>query len=106
MKIKQGVNLLGIRNETNVGMMVAEAVLAEYGQELVITSAVDGRHKRASAHASGRAFDVRIWTLQADNTETEATQSLQVALGSEFDVVEESDHIHIEWDPKKGVNQD
>ena len=106
MKIKQGVNLLGIRNETTVGMMVAESVLAEYGQELVITSGVDGRHKRASAHASGRAFDVRIWTLRAENTVTAATKSLKAALGSEFDVVEESDHIHIEWDPKTGVNQE
>lgn len=103
MKIKPGVNLLGVRPETVVGMQVADYVLPIFGQELVITSVVDGRHKRSSAHASGRAFDCRIWDL-GDDAEV-AVETMQRALSEEFDVILESDHIHVEFDPKKGPNQ-
>jgi len=102
MKIKNGVNLLGIRPEIIIGVLVADSILPYYGQDAVITSAVDGKHKRASAHASGRAVDLRIWDLQ--DKEYAVTQ-LSEALGDEFDVILESDHIHMEYDPKKGVNQ-
>ena len=102
MKIKKGVNLLGVRPETTVGMMIAASILPKYGQELVITSCIDGKHKRSSAHASGRAFDCRIWNL--GQKELKAAEALQEALGYEFDVIRESDHFHIEFDPKTTPN--
>ena len=103
MRIKQGVNLSGARPEILIGMMVADSILPKYGQELVITSVVDGVHKRASAHASGRAFDCRRWDLA--NPER-AVRELKIALGDEFDVILEDmpPHIHIEWDPKSTPN--
>lgn len=101
MMIKQGVNLLGLRPEALLGMMVAASVLPKYGQELIVTSVVDGIHKRSSAHASGRAFDCRIWSLA--NPER-AVRELKIALGDEFDVILERTHIHIEWDPKSAPN--
>jgi len=102
LKIKDGVNLLGVRPETVVGMMVVDSILPSFNQELVVTSVVDGTHKRASAHASGRAFDCRIWDLV--NKEN-AVATLKTALNVEFDVILEETHIHVEYDPKTTPNR-
>lgn len=97
MQIKEGVKLLGIQPQTLLGAIVADSILPQYGQEAIITSAVDGKHKRSSAHYTGRAVDLRIWDL--DDAEF-AVLALQKALGSEYDVILESNHIHLEFDPK------
>jgi len=102
MKIKKGVNLNGIRPEVLIGVMVADSILPKFGQGCVITSCIDGKHKRSSAHATGRAVDLRTWTLRDKES---AVRIMQDSLGDEFDVILESDHIHLEFDPKKGPNQ-
>jgi hypothetical protein len=65
----------------------------------IITSARDGIHSAKSLHYQGRAIDVRSNDLTADQR-ARLCNELRRALGAGFDVVNEPDHIHIEWDPK------
>lgn len=65
-------------------------------QTLVITSACDGDHMPGSKHYNGDALDLRSRTL----TDAFAVRDmLQDELGDDYDVILESDHIHVEWDP-------
>lgn len=59
----------------------------------------DGVHMKNSLHYFGKAVDLRI----RDTRIEEALLFWELAkrlAGSEFDVVWEKDHIHIEFDPK------
>lgn len=69
----------------------------ETTKELVITSLNDGRHMKNSLHYSGKAADLRTWHIDDVNL---FAAELSQAIGKDFDVVVESDHIHLEYDPK------
>ena len=98
MMIKRGVELNGLTTQTLLALIIAEKVLGPYlKSSLVITSVTDGKHGRGSKHYIGNAVDLRIWNMR---TTRKATSELAIALGSEFDVVLEKTHLHIEWDPK------
>ena len=101
MRIKDGVKIQGMSNEMLIGMMVVDTVLPTFGQEVVLTCGVDGTHKVGSAHYRGDAGDFRTWDLQ---TPEEAVRALKAALGSDFDIVLHRTHLHVEYDPKTGVN--
>ncbi len=77
-----------------LALMIIKPILLEHGQELVVTSVSDGKHSRNSKHYIGQAFDIRTWNL--DDRE-EATREIQDALGDEFYVKLETDHIHIQF---------
>lgn len=87
---------------------------------LVVTSAADGRHSAGSLHYVGRAFDIR--TLGDRPGGIKVPDSIELGeggayidraahawagrmrqqLGPDYDVVVEGNHIHAEWDPKRG----
>jgi len=100
MRIKPGVRVHGIRPEIVLALMVAESIYQSHGAEVVVTSGIDGQHKRGSKHYAGQAVDVRIWNLP-DSVPAETVRAeIAEALAGDYDVVLESDHIHIEFDPK------
>lgn len=68
------------------------------GQPMTITSARDERHSAKSLHWKGMAIDTRTRDLTAAQ-QTQLRKSIAEELGADFDVVLESDHIHIEYDP-------
>ncbi len=98
MKLKSGVRLLGIKPELLIAIQVANDIWSKYGQELVITSGVEGAHKVGSKHYSGYGVDLRSRYF-SENTKTKVVQELKDSLGSEFDVISHKTHIHIEYDP-------
>jgi len=67
---------------------------------LVITSTTKGKHKKGSKHLVGQAIDIRSRQLAGKN-QKKMVNDLTDALGPDYDVVLESDHIHIEFDPKE-----
>ena len=110
MQFKTGVELTGLRPEmVAVLSAVEETYRYTINVEPVCTSGTERatKHKRSSKHYCGAALDFRIKdsatgvifskpilaTLQA---------GLLTRLTAEFDVVLESDHFHIEYDPKGG----
>lgn len=66
--------------------------------DIVITSGTDGTHKRNSLHYRGRALDLRTKTLGDDKYLW--AETVKRRLGKGYDVILESDHLHVEWDPK------
>ena len=67
------------------------------GRDAMITSARDGRHMSSSLHFSGKAIDLR--TRDMGGKEKLVVEALKKKLGKSFDIVLESDHIHLEYDP-------
>ena len=99
IKRKSGVLFRGVKPELLLGLSVADGFYERNGQrEMVITSLADGTHGVGSLHYVGYAADLRIWNI--DDIEIFA-DGLSTELGSEFDVVLETDHIHIEYQPKE-----
>ncbi len=100
IRIKPGVRIEGIRPEIIMAINVAEALYIKHNTELVITSVVDRPHSSGSLHYVGQAVDLRISDLPRGEVGAIAAE-LRIALGRQFDVVVESDHIHVEFQPKE-----
>lgn len=98
---KSGVKLEGVKPETVLGIIIAATVFASHGYLFTLTSVTDGKEWRSaeSLHPFGYAFDCRIWDVPKKKLEP-LCAALKNALGPEFDVVLEKDHIHIEFDPR------
>ena len=98
MQFKEGVNFTDIHEAVSDPTLLAglDYIFRKFGVEgAVITSARDGKHNEDSFHYKGQAIDLRTkHVLEA------LTKQIKEYLGTDYDVVLESDHIHIEWDPK------
>ena len=81
------------------GLLKCCAVYIHAGQGFTVTSLNDSKHSFKSLHYSGCAADLRTRDLKGITPE-EMKVRLKDALGKDFDVVVESDHIHVEYDPK------
>jgi len=104
IRIKPGVDLSGIRSELVLALGVASAVYTTFGKNLTITSARDSKHKAGSKHYVGLAADLRTSAAGIDAVTAGRIQAeLKEALGAQFDVVVEGDHIHLEFDPKEAL---
>ena len=68
-------------------------------KELVVTSVLDGAHRVGSLHYTGNAADIRTRSL-APEDRRELESFAREVLGDAYDVVLESDHLHIEFQPK------
>jgi hypothetical protein len=101
--LKPGVRVHGLKPEIVLALIPAHAIWREHGGQLVVTSGVDGTHKRASKHYSGQAVDLRI---QGMPQAAQAIAALKLALGDDYDVILEAagtpnEHCHLEYDPKE-----
>lgn len=96
--IKTGVRVFGMRPEIVLALMIAKDVYTMHGQAaaFVVTSVMEGAHSRASIHYTGGAADLRRPVIKT----AEIVADLKLKLGDDFDVVLESDHIHVEFQPK------
>ena len=97
MRLKPGVRVLGIKPELLLAIMVTERIF--HPDELVITSVTDGSHMRGSEHYTGMAFDARTRHITEARAK-EIAHSIGAALGADYDVILEIDHLHVEFDPK------
>ena len=102
IKFKQGTKISGIRPELILAILVAEGVYHKYSTDLVITSVNDGKHSFTSLHYSGSAIDIRTRELPEADSIQAVGEEIRQGLSNEYDVVVESDHIHIEYQPKRG----
>ena len=98
--IKLGVDLRGLKPQMAVAYAIAQAIYQKHGaQPCVITSASDGVHGPNSLHYQGLALDLRTRSVIPAMLML-IVRDLKFALGEQFDVVEEDDHIHMEFDVK------
>lgn len=96
MLIKTGVDISRLNREIRRGLIKIDLLFASNGQEAVITSTYGGNHSPGSLHYANDAIDVRLPNPDIVGI----VGRLRVNLGLDFDVIKESDHIHIEYDPK------
>ena len=99
MIFKDGVEINGVKPEIALCLIVVDNIYRNFGFELVVTAVTDGTHSAGSLHYVGYAIDTRTRDFSAIQKATIA-DTIRVSLTSEFDVVEESDHFHIEFQPK------
>jgi len=96
MLIKAGVSIERLERHTRRGLGITNWVFERCDEELIITSTFEGNHGAGSLHYANQAFDIR----HTQNKTCCVAEILERELGEDFDVVEELDHIHIEYDPK------
>lgn len=98
MILLENVNVACLQPIMIIGMTVIESVYRDHGiTQVVFTSICDGAHMKGSLHPLGLAVDVRIWGV---TDLPELMEDLRLALGSNYDVVLETDHVHVEYDPE------
>ena len=69
--------------------------------EVTITSAKDGIHSANSLHYVGLAVDIRTRDMKNAELSAKWIDKFLNVREKKFDIVVESDHIHIELDQKK-----
>lgn len=107
IRIKEGVDLRELQPQMVLAAVVAAPVFKAHGHDVTITSAFDGKHMANTLHSRDgkcRALDLRTVTAGIPAKEAETIGAgLRLALGKQFDVVVEKDHIHVEFDPKEAA---
>ena len=73
----------------------------QYETNLVVTSCNDGHHSLTSLHYSGNAVDLRTRNLPDNITGHIVRDEIKKNLNIDYDVVLESDHIHLEYQPRR-----
>lgn len=89
----------GITLDLLDGLLGAAHVYGQHGYDFVVTSLGDGVHKENSLHYVGRAADLRVRHVPAEKRQA-LLRAIRAALTPQYDVILESDHIHLEYDPK------
>lgn len=96
---KEGVDPTGVQLEIWDALFRAAQVYSNNSYQLVITSLSDGKHMNNSLHYSGYAADLRTRDMKVQDVPIVVT-ALRKVLGPDYDVIQESDHIHLEYDKK------
>ena len=102
LRLKAGVKLDKLHYKMLPVLVEAEKIYAEEGHDLWITSGMDGVHSANSLHYRDdicRAIDLRTRFFTTAERKLVCLK-LKKVLGREYDVVDEEDHFHIEYDPK------
>jgi hypothetical protein len=101
MKIKDGVIMAGLHPIMRKVLQEADAIWKRYGQELVVTSGLEGEHSAGSLHYYGRALDFRSRYFKDEDERREVCNALAHALFLDnncYNVVYHDTHIHVEYD--------
>ncbi len=112
LRVKEGVSIRGLQPQMFHAWNVAGEVYDEVSNaDCILTAGVDGKHGHGSLHYVGFAIDLRIRNLDGGDGITASTmrragvvkEHLKERLGPEYDVVLESNHFHIEFQPKEPI---
>lgn len=96
--VKKGAVLHGLDAKMHAAIHKAGRIWIRHGKTLVVTSGLDGRHKKGSLHYAGLAVDLRS-SYFVPSTRKRVARELQRSLGDKFQVIREKHHIHVEYDP-------
>ena len=104
--LKEGVKINGAHFYPEIVRMldVVRATAPLLSDDAVwVTSANDSTHMDGSLHYKNKAFDIRIWNVTGPGRDMSRgwVEKIKLALGDAYDVVLETDHIHLEYDPKE-----
>jgi len=94
------VNPTGLRSELLFAIITAQEVYNKHGYDLVITSLNDAKHSQTSLHYSGAAVDLRTVVLNPEEDWDAIAREIKSRLNIHYDVINESNHIHLEYQPR------
>jgi len=89
--IKQGV-IGDLQSIARKGLGHVAKLYGSAGHDLYITSLREGNHSAGSFHYDGLAFDIKPGKINI--------KEIRKVLGPDWDVVDETNHFHCEYDPK------
>jgi hypothetical protein len=89
---KQGV-VGDLNNKPQKALGKVGRLASAQGEDVFVTSIRDSLHSMGSLHLIGDAWDQRPLI-------NVSVEEVRTRLGQHFDVVDEGDHWHIEYDPK------
>lgn len=102
LKLKDGVKVNGAHFDPEVTDIIAALLKTAPPLEddtVWITSAADGKHMPGSKHYIDRALDVRTRNIIGGHAVARQwVEVLSKELGPNYDIILESDHLHIEHD--------
>lgn len=98
--LKKGVSLKHLSPQTLLAITIVCSI--DPGQTIIITSIADPAPGRLpqSLHPTGNAFDFRVEYCEDLDFVWFKSQLHSVFHDTDFDVVFEDTHIHLEYDPK------
>lgn len=96
MKNPNKVDLTKLHRRARQALAYIDLLFFKFGMEFAIYHTYDGMHMEGSLHFKNRAFDGSLPTSHNE----EVFSTLRAAMGPEYDLVVEKDHLHLEWDPK------
>lgn len=91
--------VLSNQPEMEYARRVVARIWQARGYSLTVTSGYDGAHQAQSKHYQGLAEDYRTRDVRPEDLPS-MVAAVRATLGSDYDVVLESDHLHVEYDPK------
>jgi RHS repeat-associated protein len=91
-------------NVRGIEATVDQAFQASAKRDAIVTYTTNGKHKENSLHYLGDAVDLRTRDLSKAQVKEIVTR-LRKDLGDAFDVLNEGDHIHVEYDPPADDNE-
>lgn len=97
--VKPGA-ILGNRPEMEYARRIVAGVWQKHGYQLTVTSGYDStEHMQNSLHYQGLAEDYRTRDVAPSDLDAMISE-VRARLGSNYDVIKEVDHLHVEFDPK------
>lgn len=102
MRLKAGVKFYFVQPGLLLILNVASEVHRKlFGTEMVVTSICDSKHSPGSLHYIGYAADIRTWNRTPEDLALfKSKLTRELGKSKDVDIVIESDHIHIELQPK------
>lgn len=98
LRFKEGVFLKGLQPEMLIAIDLCLLTFNEMALTMTLTSCRDGKHSDYSHHYKGLGIDIRVWDIK--NRIDSVCERLRERLGPEYQVINEEDHIHVEYDPR------
>lgn len=93
------VNLDGLDESMVLALFWCMSVWKQHGmQEIMITSANDGKHIENSLHYQGKALDIRVRNVPDKQGMADDIRGI---LPNVYDVLLYETHLHIEFDTKR-----
>ena len=96
LSLKEGVTIYGLHSEC---LWAIDRCVEASPADVTVTSTRGDVHSKGSLHYAGHAFDLRTRNLLTSQI-TAWISRIKLAVGDDFDVVLESNHIHVEYQPK------
>ena len=106
--IKSGQNaasIRGIQPELAIALTLLCHLFARHKVAVRLSAGVDSKHKAASLHYVGHAIDISYRNIP-QYLITLLHAEMRSVLGDEFDVIAETTHFHVEFQPKKPLNME